>query len=124
MAPPRLRKIRISDLAFWAFWGIVIGGRLGWVLIYGTILCSVTPHYAAFCNGLPLGFLTNPVRIISLSWDGGMSFHGGFLGVVIGGLDVSLPPSQTEDELPVADFGLCLFAPIGLFLGRLCQFRE
>ena len=52
------------------------------MLIYGIVLCSVTPDYAAFCDGLPDGFLTDPVRIIA-AWEGGMSFHGGLLGVVI-----------------------------------------
>ena len=51
----------IGDLVVWATLGVILGGRLGWVLIYGIILCSVTPDYAAFCDGLPMGFLTNPV---------------------------------------------------------------
>src|SRR5476651_1645211 len=68
----------IGDLVVWATFGVILGGRLGWVLIYGTILCSVTPDYAAFCDGLPMGFLTDPIRIIA-AWEGGMSFHGGLL---------------------------------------------
>jgi phosphatidylglycerol:prolipoprotein diacylglycerol transferase len=72
----------IGDLVVWATLGVIIGGRIGWVLIYGTILCSVTPEYAQFCDGLPMGFLTNPIRIIA-AWEGGMSFHGGLLGVVV-----------------------------------------
>ena len=72
----------IGDLVVWATFGVILGGRLGWVLIYGTILCSVTPQYAAFCDGLPMGFFTDPIRIIA-AWEGGMSFHGGLLGVVL-----------------------------------------
>ena len=72
----------IGDLVVWATFGVILGGRLGWVLIYGTVLCSVTPDYAAFCDGLPMGFLTDPIRIIA-AWEGGMSFHGGLLGAVI-----------------------------------------
>ncbi len=102
----------------WATFGVILGGRLGWVLIYGTILCSVTPEQAAFCTGLPMGFLTNPLRIIA-AWEGGMSFHGGLLGVVIAvwlfcrrrGLSL----------LSVADLA-CAFAPLGLFFGRLANF--
>ena len=108
----------IGDLMVWATFGVIIGGRLGWVLIYGTLLCSVTPHYAAFCSGLPLGFLTNPLRIVA-AWEGGMSFHGGLAGVVIAvwlfcrrrGLAL----------LSIADLA-CAFAPLGLLFGRLANF--
>ena len=108
----------IGDLAVWALLGAVIGGRLGWVLIYGTVLCSVTPQYAAFCDGLPLGFLTDPVRIIA-AWDGGMSFHGGLLGVV---LAVWLFCRRRKlNLLQVGDL-VCAFAPIGIFLVRIANF--
>jgi phosphatidylglycerol:prolipoprotein diacylglycerol transferase len=108
----------IGDLVMWATLGIIIGGRLGWDLIYGTILCSVTPQSAAFCQGLPLEFLTNPIRIIA-AWDGGMSFHGGLLGVVIA---VWLFCRRRKLQLlPIADLA-CAFAPIGLFFGRLANF--
>ena len=91
--------------------GVILGGRLGWVLIYGTILCSVTPDYAQFCDGLPMGFLTDPIRIIA-AWEGGMSFHGGLLGVVIA---VWLFCRRRKlAMLPIADLA-CAFAPIGLF---------
>ncbi len=108
----------IGDLVVWATVGVIAGGRLGWVLIYGTLLCSVTPQYAPFCNGLPMGFLTDPIRIIA-SWEGGMSFHGGLLGVVIA---VWLFCRRRKlPMLPVADL-LCAFAPIGLFFGRVANF--
>ena len=79
---PPATEDQIGDLVVWAIFGVILGGRLGWVLIYGTILCSVTPEYAPFCNGLPMGFVTDPIRIVA-AWEGGMSFHGGLLGVVI-----------------------------------------
>ncbi len=108
----------IGDLMVWATFGVILGGRLGWVLIYGVTLCSVTPQYAAFCDGLPMGFFTDPIRIIA-AWDGGMSFHGGLLGVV---LAVWLFCRKRKLKLlPVADL-VCAFAPIGLFLGRLANF--
>jgi len=108
----------IGDLVVWATLGIVLGGRLGWVLLYGTILCSVTPADAAFCNGLPIGFLTDPIRIIA-AWDGGMSFHGGLLGTVVA---VWLFCRRRKLKLlPVADLA-CAFVPIGLFFGRLANF--
>jgi phosphatidylglycerol---prolipoprotein diacylglyceryl transferase len=108
----------IGDLVVWATFGVILGGRLGWVLIYGTILCSVTPDYAAFCEGLPMGFLTDPIRIIA-AWEGGMSFHGGLLGVAIA---VWLFCRRRKlNLLPIADL-CCAFAPVGIFLVRIANF--
>ena len=55
--------------------GVILGGRLGWDLIYGVGLCSVSPD-ADFCRGLPYAFVTDPIKLIA-AWEGGMSFHGG-----------------------------------------------
>jgi len=55
----------IWDFAFWAMIGIVVGGRLGYVLFYNL------PQYAA-----------DPIKVFSL-WDGGMSFHGGLVGIML-----------------------------------------
>lgn len=108
----------IGDLLVWATLGVIIGGRLGWVLIYGTILCTTSPEHAPWCNGLPMGFLTNPIRIIS-AWDGGMSFHGGLFGVVAA---VWLFARRRGlSFLTIGDL-LCSVAPIGLFLGRIANF--
>jgi phosphatidylglycerol---prolipoprotein diacylglyceryl transferase len=108
----------IGDLVVWATFGVILGGRLGWVLIYGTLLCSVTPDYAPFCDGLPMGFLTDPLRIIA-AWEGGMSFHGGLLGAVIA---VWLFCRRRKlSLLQVGDLA-CAFAPIGLFFGRIANF--
>jgi phosphatidylglycerol:prolipoprotein diacylglycerol transferase len=115
---PPATEDQIGDLVVWAIFGVILGGRLGWVLIYGTLLCSVTPQYASYCDGLPIGFLSDPVRIIA-AWEGGMSFHGGLLGVVVA---VWLfCRRQKLAMLPVADL-VCAFAPVGLFCGRLANF--
>ena len=115
---PPATEDEIGDLVVWATLGIILGGRLGWVLIYGTVLCSVTPAYAPFCDGLPMGFLTDPIRIIA-AWEGGMSFHGGLLGTA---LAVWLFCRRRKlSLLSVADLA-CAFAPIGLFFGRLANF--
>ena len=115
---PPATEDEIGDLVVWATLGVILGGRLGWVLLYGTILCGVTPDYAQFCDGLPMGFLTDPVRIIA-AWEGGMSFHGGLLGT---GVAVWLFCRRRKlSLLPVADLA-CAFAPIGLFFGRLANF--
>ena len=115
---PPATEDEIGDLVVWATLGVILGGRLGWVLLYGTVLCSVTPDYAAFCDGLPMAFLTDPIRIIA-AWEGGMSFHGGLLGTVVA---VWLFCRRRKLKLlPVADLA-CAFAPIGLFFGRLANF--
>jgi phosphatidylglycerol:prolipoprotein diacylglycerol transferase len=115
---PPATEDEIGDLVVWATFGTILGGRLGWVLIYGTLLCSVTPEYAAFCAGLPLGFVTDPIRIVA-AWEGGMSFHGGLLGVLIA---VWLFCRRRKlNLLSVGDL-VCAFAPLGLLFGRLANF--
>ncbi|MBV7378870.1 prolipoprotein diacylglyceryl transferase [Maritimibacter dapengensis] len=63
---PAMTKAQLEELVTWMVAGIIIGGRLGFVLFY-------QPAY----------YLANPLDIVKL-WQGGMSFHGGFLGVVVG----------------------------------------
>jgi phosphatidylglycerol:prolipoprotein diacylglycerol transferase len=117
-ARPPATEDQISDLAVWIIFGVILGGRLGWVLIYGTVLCSVTPDYAQFCDGLPMGFLTDPVRIIA-AWEGGMSFHGGLLGVLIA---VWLFSRRNKiSMLSLADL-VCVFAPVTIFIVRIANF--
>jgi phosphatidylglycerol:prolipoprotein diacylglycerol transferase len=115
--PPATEE-EIGDLVVWATFGVILGGRLGWVLIYGTLLCSVTPDYARFCEGLPMGFLTDPVRIFA-AWEGGMSFHGGLLGAVI-----ALWLFARRRKLNLLSLGdlACAFAPVGIFLARIANF--
>jgi phosphatidylglycerol---prolipoprotein diacylglyceryl transferase len=62
---PSMTAKQIDDMFFWFFLGVVGGGRLGYVLLYQ-----------------PAKYLANPLEIFHLT-DGGMSFHGGFLGVVV-----------------------------------------
>jgi phosphatidylglycerol---prolipoprotein diacylglyceryl transferase len=114
----------IGDLVVWATLGVIVGGRLGWVLFYGTILCSVTPS-GGFCAGgppdyihLPADFLYHPIRIIS-AWDGGMSFHGGLIGVAVA---LWLFTRRRKlDMVRIADL-IASVAPIGLFFGRIANF--
>lgn len=109
----------IGDLVFWAMIGVVLGGRLGWDIFYGTFLCSASPG-ADFCRGLPGEFLTNPIRIVS-AWEGGMSFHGAVIGVV---LAIWLfCRSRKLSFFSVGDL-VCLVQPIGQFLGRLANFNN
>ena len=92
---------QVEDLLFWAILGVILGGRLGFVLFY-------QPGY----------YLSNPLQILMV-WQGGMSFHGGMLGVVTAGIGFSLRHGLRL--LSVGDL-LAMAAPIGLALGRVANF--
>ncbi|MEL6171185.1 MAG: prolipoprotein diacylglyceryl transferase [Pseudomonadota bacterium] len=96
-----MTKKQVEDLATWVILGVVIGGRLGFVLFYQ-----------------PLHYLSNPLDILKI-WEGGMAFHGGLLGVVVA--CVAFARSQGINWITVADV-LCTVHPIGLFFGRLANF--
>ena len=127
-SPPFNRKApitadQIGDLVVWATFGVILGGRLGWILFYGISLCSVSPE-STFClgshgePGLPMAFLTDPVRLITI-WQGGMSFHGGLAGVAVA---LWLFCRRNKLELMQVSDMLAAVAPIGLFFGRLANF--
>lgn len=92
---------QVDDFLTWAVLGVILGGRTGYVLFY-------QPGY----------FFTHPLAIPAV-WDGGMSFHGGFLGVTAAILIFcwkhKLNPLRFADRIAVA-------VPIGLFLGRCANF--
>ena len=92
---------RTEDLLTAIVLGVIVGGRLGFVLFY-------QPGY----------YLQNPADIVKV-WQGGMSFHGGFLGVIVAGLifcrRYGIPAMQLSDAM-------AFVAPIGLFFGRLANF--
>ena len=115
---PPATEDQIGDLVAWIIIGMILGGRLGWVLIYGTLLCSVTPMYAPYCDGLPHAFLTDPIRIIA-AWEGGMSFHGGLLGVVLA--TWLFCRRRKLNFLAISDI-LCAFTPLVIFCVRLGNF--
>src|SRR6056297_795139 len=92
---------RFDDLATWVILGVILGGRLGYVLFYQ-----------------PGHFMENPLEILMI-WQGGMSFHGGLLGVVAACVLHSL--RHGHPWLSVADL-LCMVAPVGLLLGRIANF--
>lgn len=90
-----------DDFVLWVTLGIILGGRVGYVLFYNL------PHFAA-----------HPAEIIEL-WKGGMSFHGGFIGCVLAVMLFSL-----RRGIPMLSLGdiTCAVGPIGLFLGRIANF--
>lgn len=98
---PPMSKKQPEDLLTWIILGVIIGGRLGFVVFY-------QPAY----------YLAN-LHEVPMIWQGGMSFHGGFIGVIVAGLAYSL-----RHGLPIASVGDCMAVsvPIGLFLGRIANF--
>ena len=97
----RLTAEQIDDLLFYATLGVILGGRLGFVFFYH-------PGY----------YLSHPLEIVAV-WQGGMSFHGGLVGVVVACLVFAwrhgLPFLEIADAVAVV-------APIGLFFGRIANF--
>jgi len=90
-----------DDFVVWVTIGIILGGRIGYVLFYNL------PHFAA-----------HPLEILQL-WKGGMSFHGGFTGCVVAVIAFAL--SRGIPTLSLGDV-TCAVAPIGLCLGRIANF--
>jgi phosphatidylglycerol:prolipoprotein diacylglycerol transferase len=100
--PPRLVERRdIDDFLVWATLGVVFGGRIGYVLFY-------QPGY----------YLQHPIEALYL-WHGGMSFHGGALGVTL-----AILLFTRARRLPVLAFSdvIAEAIPIGLFFGRIANF--
>jgi phosphatidylglycerol:prolipoprotein diacylglycerol transferase len=92
---------QVSDLLFYSFLGVILGGRIGYVLFYQW-------DY----------FLADPLYLFQI-WQGGMSFHGGLLGVILAVLIFARKTKKTF--LVVGDFVVPL-VPIGLGMGRLGNF--
>jgi phosphatidylglycerol:prolipoprotein diacylglycerol transferase len=89
-----------DDLVFYATLGIILGGRIGYVLFYAPEM------------------LTSPMRILRL-WDGGMSFHGGVIGTSLG--LILFARKNGLNWLRVHDY-VAACVPFGLFFGRLANF--
>jgi phosphatidylglycerol:prolipoprotein diacylglycerol transferase len=100
-AAPPLTTEQLERLMTWVILGVILGGRLGYVLFY-------QPGY----------YLSNPFLILRV-WEGGMSFHGGFLGVIAAGLLFARKEGFNATRLGDL-FGMA--TPPGLFLGRLANF--
>ncbi len=94
-------KKQVEDLLTWMVAGVIIGGRLGFVFFYA-----------------PAQYIANPVDILKV-WEGGMSFHGGFIGVIAGVVIFGW-----RNKLPILSIGdaVAAAAPLGLFFGRLANF--
>ena len=91
----------VSDLMFYAILGVILGGRLGYMLFYDF-------SYA----------LSHPLQIFKI-WQGGMSFHGGVLGIIIA--SILFAKKNNDNVFEYLDV-IALVAPIGIFFGRLANF--
>ena len=91
----------IDDLLFWMTLGVVLGGRLGSVLFYNFEQ-----------------YIDDPLAVLAI-WQGGMSFHGGLLGVIVA--EVLFARRRGIPLLPLADL-VAVAVPIGLFFGRIANF--
>lgn len=96
-----LHKKAFDDMVVWAVGGIILGGRLGYVLFY-------KPDY----------YVSHPIQILHI-WEGGMSFHGGFTGFVLA--FYLFCRKYKVRFLSLMDLMACV-APIGIGLGRLANF--
>ena len=90
-----------DDFVLWVTLGIILGGRVGYVLFYNFDF-----------------FIAHPLEMLEV-WKGGMSFHGGFLGCVLAVVLFGL--KRKISILSLGDI-TCAVAPIGLFFGRLANF--
>ncbi|HUJ76971.1 MAG TPA: prolipoprotein diacylglyceryl transferase [bacterium] len=96
-----LEEAAVPNLVTYLILGVVVGGRLGWVLFYGG-----------------MDYVREPWRILE-TWNGGMSFHGGLIGVVL-----VLALYGWRHHIPLLELGdaVVLYVPVGLFFGRIGNF--
>ena len=101
LSPIVATELQTDDFLTWATLGVVLGGRLGYVLFYQ-----------------PSRFLAEPLSIFAV-WEGGMSFHGGALGVI-----VALVLFCRQQKIALLGFAdrIAVVVPIGLGLGRIANF--
>jgi phosphatidylglycerol---prolipoprotein diacylglyceryl transferase len=100
-SPAVATPLQVDDFLTWATLGVVLGGRLGYVMFYQ-----------------PAVYLAHPAMILAV-WEGGMSFHGGMLGVAI-----AIVIFCRRNAIPLLGFAdrIAIVAPIGLGLGRCANF--
>lgn len=96
-----MTKNDIEDLITWCILGLVLGARIGYCLIYN-----------------PAYYLSNPLKFLAV-WEGGMSFHGGLMGLILTGWIFSV--TRRKEFLMLGDLGAIGATP-GLFFGRMGNF--
>lgn len=100
-SPRLVTRLQLDDFLLWATLGVILGGRVGYVLFYQ-----------------PSHFLDHPLDIFYV-WEGGMSFHGGLIGVILA--MILFARQRGIPFFALADIIACA-TPIGLLLGRVANF--
>lgn len=106
---PPVNNTQLDDLVLWITLGIILGGRFGYALFYKPVM------FAQLFTGHTLG---ERFELLQL-WTGGMSFHGGFLGVAIA--IILYARRQQINMLSLGDL-VAPVVPLGLFFGRIANF--
>ena len=96
-----LNKKALDDLFFYQFISIIIGGRIGYIIFYNFNF-----------------YISNPIEIFKV-WEGGMSFHGAMVGIIMSIGWFSFKNNKSFFDL--TDI-ICLVSPIGIFFGRIANF--
>ena len=91
----------IDDFFVWSIIGVIIGGRLGYFIFYHTKI-----------------IFENPIQIL-LIWKGGMSFHGGLIGLIL--IIYFFSKLKSVDFFKISDL-VTIVAPVGIFFGRIANF--
>ena len=91
----------VDDLVFYSVIGLIIGARFGYIIFYNLEF-----------------YLQNPLNVFYV-WEGGLSFHGGLIGIIIAALYTSR--IYKTKFLELTDL-ICVSAPVGIFLGRISNF--
>ena len=91
----------VNDLVFYSVIGLIVGARLGYIIFYNLEF-----------------YMQNPLNVLYV-WEGGLSFHGGLIGIIFSALFISRTYKVGFFEL--SDL-ICVSAPVGIFLGRISNF--
>ncbi len=101
---PPLEAAQLDDLILWITLGVILGGRIGYILFYDASI-----------------IWKQPLEVFMIQ-HGGMSFHGGLIGVTVAAIGYSLTKRFPVDRMLNLGDLLAAAAPIGLFFGRLANF--
>lgn len=117
-----ISKVQLDDVIFWVAVGVLAGGRIGYVLFYEPEL--LLQPWRSFGAGMDPGLLKTLVGWIHIPpalmlWNGGMSFHGGLIGVTLAGWVFAR--HHKLNALLLGDL-FAAAAPMGLFFGRIANF--
>ena len=99
----QIKKTEFDDLIIYLVFGIILGGRLGYVIFYN------------------FEYYSQNLTEILMIWHGGMSFHGGLVGVIIS--TIIFAKKRGDNFFKYTDIISCV-APIGIFLGRIANFMN